>query len=352
MAGGRKHWIKDAVVAGLERIDIDELLQKTADHVTTKGEWETGVISPSLSSVQCRLQRVKRFIGHGYQPGKTRMAVKQGMPDAISNINFLRGFLMEGVLVACLKDQLGDGVIGTAPGLVFGWTPDEDAAHEILEDNGGMPSPKLRFAGHPDVMVADPGDGRPALIQIKCPSVYKLDRVQRQGDEDALSTYRSQLVTEMYIGRMMGIPIERNYLLLAAWENSAKMTEPRLIVVECEWEEGMETIPELVAYETLWDADRALGAHRWPKALPEHQWDTFPCSYCSYPRLGDFDLVPCDQSEEWEKVRRGEATMREELAEAAARDVPVDEIPPNEKIVPITDLQRRRRPASRRRRRA
>lgn len=289
------HWIAEAVRDGLEQLDVDQVLEQVAKHVITKGEWEKGVISPSLVSVECRLQRLKRFLGHEPWPGKPHfMATRAGRPDAVSVINMSRGFLAEGVLVAALRKSLGTRVLATAPSF----------APRYVDFNTGM-----IFAGHPDMLVIGDFDDT-ELIQFKSPSVFKLDRVEQLGHQDALKTYQGQMATELYICRNSPaakqwghVPV-RNNLALFSWEMTVKHTKPRVIVVPLEWDDSLASIPETVADELEQDVISAREFGIWPEAIPEHQWDVFPCSYCQFSRLGDYtnpeDILPkCTHHEAW-----------------------------------------------------
>lgn len=299
-----RHWIADAIERGLEELDVDEVLAETAKHVTTKGEWEKGVVSPSLISTTCQLARLKKFLGHPPIPGKpTHIAGRAGRPDAISGINMMRGFFAEGMLVVALKQGAPNRVIAHAP--LF-------APRYVDEYTGAV------HTGHPDVLVVGE-EGEPELIQMKCPSVFKLDRVDRFGDEDALKNYRTQMIDEMFISRNAQtiangnervisteqLQVVRNNLVLFTWEHTPKLSHPRIKVVELPWEEDMVTIPLAAADELEQDAARALAMGIWPEPYPEHQWDTWPCSYCQYSRLGDYidpkNILPkCDDHAAWE----------------------------------------------------
>lgn len=295
------HWLAEAVAQGLEELDVEKALELAAKHVTTKGEWERGVVSPSLVAVECRLQRLKRFLGHHPHPGAKRrfMGSRAGKPDAVSVINMTRGFLAEGLLVASLEAALGPRVLAKAPT----FNP------SFVADNG------MKFAGHPDMMLVGDMD-ETSLIQFKSPSVFKLDRVDRamqQGQTfltSELKTYLPQLATELFICRnspavkQYGRVPTVNNLVLFSWEHTVKNTKPRLIVVPIEWDESLASIPLNVADELEEDAIRARTMGIWPEALPEHQYDVFPCAYCPFSRLGDYtnpdDILPkCDDHEAW-----------------------------------------------------
>lgn len=288
------HYLKEAFYDGLKVLDTDEVLQAIATHITLPGEWEKGVVSPSLVATECRLARLKKFIGDDPQPGLKRLAVRAGVADAVTQLNFTRGFCMEGAIVACLKAALGPSrIMGHAPTLLFKWRYKGD---DFLLSNWQQKG--IAFAGHPDMLVWSE-DVELELVQIKTPSIYKLERIQKMGAEDALVTYRAQMATEMYIGRRMGYPINRSHLLLASWEGTPKITDPHCRVVTMEWEESMATIPEEIGRQLIQDYDSAYTMDRWPQAYPVHKWGSFPCSYCQYSRLADFSTIGCEEQGEW-----------------------------------------------------
>lgn len=290
------HYLKQAFYDGLNVLDTDELLSAIAEHVTIKGEWETGVVSPSLVATECRLSRLKRFLGDDPQPGFKRLAVRAGVADPVTQMNFLRGFCMEGAIVASLKTALGPSrVMGHAPTLVFKWRYKGD---DFLLSNWKQKG--ITFSGHPDLMVWSE-NVELELIQVKTPSIYKLDRIQRMGAEEALKNYRAQMATEMYIGRRMGYPIQRNHLLMASWEGTPKISEPRCSVITMEWSESLAQIPEEVGRQIIQDYDQAYTMGRWPQPYPIHKWDSFPCSYCNYSRLADLNTIGCEEQGEWER---------------------------------------------------
>lgn len=294
-------WIAEAVQLGCELIDVDEMLGEIAKHVTTKGEWEKGVISPSLIGRVCRLQRLKVFLGHPAMPGvPNHMASSMGLPSSIGLINMTRGFLAEGLIVTALIRALGDRVLAHAPTFAPRYVdPQTNQIH----------------TGHPDILVIGE-DGQPELIQVKCPSVNKFERAVKMGDEDALETYMPQMVEEMFITRncapdgmstitnAVSSLVVRNNLVLFAWEHTGKDTKPRVRVVPLDWHESLSTIPLTAAAEIEEDVAAALAMGVWPEAYPEHQWNTWPCAYCPFSRLGDYTdpdkiLPKCDDHERW-----------------------------------------------------
>lgn len=329
----RRHFLEQALLDGLRALDVPELLQLQIEHNSVEGEWETGVVSPSLCSLTCRLARLKKFLGHDPQPGFKHMGVRQGFPDPNSKINMLRGFNFEGIAVAALKHQLGPAVIGCAPTLLFrhryqgddpllsmwvrrakargSYNADGSRADEL--ENG------MVFAGHPDVMVQDPDhDHTLALVQVKCPRISKCERIKKMGPREALETYRVQMITEMYIGRAMGWPIERSYLLIGTMEGNftgAKHgSDPYLDVIELPWHPSMRMVPEEIARDLVIDADAASTTLNLPAAYPERAWDSYPCSYCNYSRLGNFETISCTEHQEWERYEKtGVTRLTEEL---------------------------------------
>lgn len=300
-------WLKEAITAGMELLDVDETLQQIATHVTTKGEWERAVVSPSLVATVCQLARLKKYLGHAPIPGQpVHMASASARPSAISLVNMTRGFLAEGLLVSALKAAMPDRIIAGAPTYAPRWQD---------------PQTRIVYTGHPDVLLLN-DNGEAELVQMKCPSVRKFERVQKLGDDDALETYRAQMVTEMFISRadpggwipqpatgprnigMSHFPI-RNNLILFCWEHTGKDVKPRLHVVPLDWDDTMETIPLAMGDEIEADVARALGLGEWPEAYPEHAWNLWPCNYCPYSRLGDYtdvdNVIPkCDDHPRWE----------------------------------------------------
>lgn len=300
------HYLKQAFYAGLNKLDTDELLEAIAKHVTVKGVWETGVVSPSLVATQCRLARLKKFLGDEAQPGFKRLAVRAGAADPITQLNFLRGFCMEGAIVAALISVLGESrIMGNAPSLLFRWRYQGDDFQLSSWQRGEQRG--MVFAGHPDMMVWSEGTQQSnwvpelELIQIKTPSIYKFERVDKLGDEDALETYRGQMATEMYIGRRMGYPIQRSHLLLATWEGTPKITDPHCRIATMEWHESLAQIPEEVGRQLIQDYDAAYTMGQWPAPYPQHKWDSWPCQYCNFSRLATFDTIGCEEQSEWER---------------------------------------------------
>lgn len=311
----RNHFLKEAFWQGLRECDTDYLRQKCTELVNTEEERLQQVISPSLVASTCRLQRLKRFLGHQAQPGLTHMAVRRGEPDTVSQMNFIRGFQMEGLIVACLQHSLRDRFIASAPQFHVDWKDPVTGHH---------------FAGHPDVLLEDE-DGQLALVQIKTPSVFKLDRIEKKGDQDALETYWPQMATELYITRKAGIPVARNYLFMTTWEATPKLNDPRVLVIRSDWDPSGDAMVETVADEVYADWAGVEEDGIWPEALPDRMWDSFPCSYCNFPRRGDGMLkVGCEENEAWQLHAEGKPWQPLERATAKA-----------DNIVPLTGFERR-----------
>src|SRR6266699_6870905 len=279
------HWLEDGVIEGLSQIDVEEALEAQRKHFGEKGEWQKGVISPSLVSVSCRLQRVKIFLGQPPIPFQTpHMATRAGRPDAVSLINMVRGFDGEGLIIEALRRSYPEHLIASAPKFEVNFF-DHDTGY--------------RYAGHPDIFMRLTTDGAFGLVQIKSPSVFKMDRIDKRGDSDALESYLPQMATEMYIARRSGLSVVENNLLLFSWEGTPKLNRPRIKAITLPWDESLATIPEMAADEIHADAAQALMFNQWPQALPATSWDVWPCSYCRFARLGDFEVPSCDDHEKW-----------------------------------------------------
>jgi hypothetical protein len=283
------HWLEDAVTQGLAMMDVEEALEAQRLHFSEKGEWEKGVISPSLVAVSCPLQRVKIFLGQTPVPGQEpHMAIRAAKPDAVSLINMVRGFDGEGLIIAALRKSYPEHIIDSAPKFDVKWFDDQTG---------------YRYAGHPDVFMRLPAyrsaEPELGLIQIKCPSVFKMDRVEKKGDSDALETYLPQMATELFIARKAGLDVVESNLLLFSWEGTPKLNRPRVKAVTLPWDESLATVPERAAVEIHEAAAKALMFNQWPKAFPATSWDVWPCSYCRFARLGDFDVPACDDHEKW-----------------------------------------------------
>ena len=280
------HWLEDGIHQGLADMDVEEALAAQSKHFGEKGEWQKGVISPSLVSVSCRLQRVKIFLGLNPVPGAPpRMAMRAGRPDSVSLLNMVRGFDAEGLLLEALRRSYPEHVIDAAPKFEVNFF-DHDTGY--------------RYAGHPDVFMRLPKDGAGVgFVQIKSVTGFKMDRILRKGDQDALDTYLPQMATELYIGRRNGLELAESNLLLLSWEGTPKSSRPRIKAITLPWEDSLATIPEVAAEQIHDDAARALMFNIWPEALPATSWDVWPCSYCRFARLGDLDVPACDDHEKW-----------------------------------------------------
>ena len=293
------HWLEDAITQGMTSLDVDEVLAAQVRHLSQEGEWRKGVISPSLVATSCPLQRVKIFLGQDPVPGqKPHMASKAGRPDPVSLVNMVRGFDGEGFILAAIRRFLPYWVLDSAPTFKVEWTD---------------PITGYQYAGHPDVLAQgafpeDQPSGEYSLVQIKCPSVFKMDRVEKRGDDDALATYLPQMATEMFIARQAGLNVVANHLVLFSWEGTPKNTRPRLKAITVDWEPSLATIPEQAAKEIHDNAQKALMFNQWPEAFAKTSWDVWPCGYCRYARLGDLEVPACDDHEKWRSDARRQRT--------------------------------------------
>jgi hypothetical protein len=280
------HWLEDAILEGLSGMDVEEALEAQSKHFSVKGEWQKGVISPSLVSVSCPLSRVKIFLGLPPVPNRTpHMATRAGRADAVSLLNMVRGFDAEGLLLEALRRSYPEHIIDSAPKFEVNFF-DHDTGY--------------RYAGHPDVFMRLPRDGAGlGLTQIKSVTGFKMDRILKKGDQDALETYLPQMATELYISRRSGLEVVENNLVMLSWEGTPKSSKPRIKAITLEWDESLATIPEMAAQEIHDAAARALMFNQWPEAYPATSWDVWPCSYCRFARLGDFEVPGCDDHEKW-----------------------------------------------------
>src|ERR1700682_2682672 len=88
---------------GLSILPYNQLVAKSAAHMAREGSWSPGVLRPSLLAMECRLARVKTFLGHPPQPGATFDHARGGEPDPASNLVMARGAWMESVVVTALE---------------------------------------------------------------------------------------------------------------------------------------------------------------------------------------------------------------------------------------------------------
>jgi len=279
-------WVKRVLESALLIVENGDLIRAAGMHVQPEYEGAERKVHPSNIAQDCQLAQVKQFRGHGPQPHVTWSASRSGKPDAGSNINFARGYLGEGLLVAAFKRYAEMTkefeVLGCAPELVF------------ETDN---------YEAHPDLMVLR--NGEIELVQIKTPSVWAFERYDKGEDSMVMQRYRPQMVGEMYIGRAMGIEIVRSHQLIFTWEGYRPGTENagkvRSIVIPLEWEIAMEAYVENLADE-IFTADAAATLGKWPKPVNrEDEFNKWPCSYCRYARTRQHEgQVICTENEKWE----------------------------------------------------
>ncbi len=275
----RNKELEAIVVDGLTEIDTHDLLVQMADHVSQDGVWATETISPSLVGSHCRLQRLHRYLGHParFDSQRNLMMLREGKPDAITQLNFLRGFAFEGVIVSVLRGSTELRVVQSAPQFVpeFAWD--------------GM-----KFAAHPDVLVdfaPDYGyddDPTQELIQIKCPSWWGIDRL-RQFPSNLKERYELQLQCEMLVCRMAGYDVEANNLLIGTWEGTPSSVKPSIICYRVPWDPEAANRVMMIAKEIRDDANRFKFFGQLPEAIPfkYNRPALFPCGYCKYARVGD-----------------------------------------------------------------
>src|ERR1700738_80866 len=175
-------WVEEALQKAFTTIPLDDLMLGAAAHLQQPpGSWDSHIIRPSLLNDPCPLSQVKKYLGHAPQPGVERFsATRAGRPSATTAVNFARGYFMEGLLVAALKSYIQPQkdnmvvlqddpwsayqVIGCSPSLVF------DAEISLAND-----PQVIHWQAHPDVVANYCGELE--LIQMKCPSVFKMDRI-------------------------------------------------------------------------------------------------------------------------------------------------------------------------------
>jgi hypothetical protein len=274
-------WLAESIVAGLEIIDTPQMLREVATHVTTEGEFAPQRVSPSLLATDCRLSRVKQFLGHAGAPGTApHMASRQGKPDAVTQLNFTRGFLAEGMVISAFNARHPERIKAKAPTFL----------PQFQQDG-------YEWSAHPDLLIQDEDD-RLALVQVKSPSVYKFKRVETGGAKEALSSYLMQLATELLICQRAGWPVVRNHLLLFSWDG---LPGTRVLC----WSYTVEADPDILHMpltrfqELVEDLMVYEEQDVMPAPLAKHMADSFPCSYCRYNRLGEAGIPACDNAAAW-----------------------------------------------------
>ena len=263
-------WVTEAIEQALLTVPLDDLIDGAADHVKVKGEWNKGLIRPSLVADPCRLSRVKKYLGHVPNPTTTLNTIRAGRPSAGTAVNFARGYFMEGFLVTAMKAVMSDAIKGCSPGLLF--------RSEDLE-------------AHPDLMAEVDGL---ELVQMKCPSVFAFDRAEKN-QMSSMERYLPQMATEMYIGRKQGYDIKRSHLLMATFEGwlpSSGRDGLRTVLMTIEHEPELDGLVEEAIAQIREDVKQAE-AGDYPKPYDIAQATKYPCSYCNYSRLGDGEAPAC-----------------------------------------------------------
>jgi hypothetical protein len=276
------HWIEQTITEGLALTDQKIRLQKTAQHLLDQstGVWTAGRIRPSLIADPCPLSQVKKFLGHTAQPGFSWGATRNGRPNGGTALNFDRGFFAEAMIVTAIEDSGRCKIIGRSPGTVFTADPDYEA--------------------HPDVVI-ETDEKEIELIQIKCPSVFMFSRIANNRGASR-GRYYDQLMTEMYVGRKMGIPIVRTNLVLFTLEAKVPgITQSdglNMIVEVFDWTSNGDVLVEHKAEEIRANVAKAK-AGNWPLAYPISKALDYPCSYCSYARAPEKGIVGCEENDKW-----------------------------------------------------
>jgi hypothetical protein len=276
------HWIENAITEGLALTEQKIRLQKTAEHLLAQssGVWTAGRIRPSLIADPCPLSQVKKFLGHTAQPGFSWGATRNGRPNGGTALNFDRGFFAEAMIVTAIEDSGRCKIIGRSPGTVFSCAPDYEA--------------------HPDVVIENE-EKEIELIQIKCPSIFMFSRIY-QNRGASRGRYYDQLMTEMYVGRAMGIPIVRTNLVLFTLEAKVPgITQEHglnMLTEVFEWTSDGDAIVETKA-QAIRDNVAAAKAGTWPLAYPLSKQLDYPCSYCTYARAPEKGIVGCEDNDKW-----------------------------------------------------
>jgi len=297
------HWLIDQLQDGLRAVDQPDLVRAAAEHCLLEDPYRDQRaqrrISPTLIAEECRLARLKRYRRHDPQPGWKWRSVKQGQPSASSAMHTLRGTFAEGMAVAALQGA-GMQILGVSPTCVFEF--EEEFEAEL--PSGEAYTAVVPWLAYPDVLFLH--EGRPELIQMKCPSVHAITRYKRDGSASLERRYGPQATAEMHVGRLLGIPIERNHILCFAFEatlpgsDEAKAgQELHAVCHTIEWQEGMDTFCRRIVEEILEDDARA-NQGEWPAAYAADNWNKWPCSYCNYPRINQGEQHACEEVSAWE----------------------------------------------------
>jgi hypothetical protein len=298
------HWLVDQLQLGLQLVDQPDLVRGAAEHCLLedpdRDSRPSRRISPTLIAEECRLARIKRYRKHDPQPGWKWRATKSGRPSASSNMHTLRGMFAEGMAVTALR-ATGMQILGVSPTCVF---EAEEFTETMYEEAGYLRPRSINWLGYPDIVFLR--EGRCELIQMKCPSVHAITRYKRDGSASLERRYAPQATAEMHIGRLLGMPIERNHILCFAFEGTLPGSdeakagrELHAVAHTVEWQDGMDAFCRRVAEEILEDDAEAERAN-WPAPYAADYWNKWPCSYCNYPRVSDGTQTTCEEHSAWE----------------------------------------------------
>ena len=266
------------LVEALRSMSADVLRVKSAEHMLRSGAWDPGVIRPSMIAQSCLLAAAHRYYGHAGRPNWSGAPLRRGDPNAVTTLNFLRGYALEAVVVSALRSRPGMVPMAISPDLVE------------AELDG------IRLEAHPDLVLAEAG--APAskglqLIQIKCPSVFAFEHNSELSD-----TYRAQVEAEMTICHLAGYQVTMGHVMSVSWEGFGR--GPNGIRIRCHhvaWDE--EICARTV--DTIRELHQAMQAPAAIKPLPIGLANVFPCSYCQFSREPrPEDCVPGCAQEVWE----------------------------------------------------
>lgn len=278
---------------GLRTLPYNELVKRSAAHMQREGTWAPGVLRPSLLAMECRLARVKTFLGHAPQPEAKFDHARQGEPDPASNLVMARGAWLEGVVVTALEAAGIESVMRS---------PDAVRWAQVALSNGAWEPAGWRFECHPDLIIGP----RARPVQVKCPSDRALSYFLDGRREMVLGRYGTQILAELYIMELAGWEPEGASLLLVSaepWPPAARrMGDPviRAFEIEFSWGDPQRAAIQARIDETKADIEAAREG-RWPTPLPLEKANAWPCSYCPFPRIPTLTArASCDNHQAWE----------------------------------------------------
>ena len=267
----------ELLLDALRSMPADELRVKAAQHMERPGQWDPGLIRPSMIAQSCMLAAAHQYYGHTGRPNWTGAPLRRGRPNAVTSLNFLRGYALEAVVVSALlsRQELVQIVVSPEP---------------VEAELAG-----IRLEAHPDLVVIDtgaPGSKGLQLIQIKSPSVFAFEH-----NDELSDTYRAQVEAEMTICHLAGYPVTTGHVLSVSWEGFGRGRDG--IRIRCHHVAWDEDVHRRTA-STIRELHDAMGKPHAIKPLPLGLARTFPCSYCQFSRVPREDGVPGCAQEVWE----------------------------------------------------